>query len=75
MMEAKRLEAEPRQEAELRQEAALKQPKVETTEEGEESGTGALEEEEARDKDKEENGYEGLMISGEDIDRPNEYAE
>ena len=40
-------------EAKIRQEAELRRPKVETTEEGEGSGKGVSEEEEARDKDDE----------------------
>ena len=43
-MEDKRLEAELRQEAELHQEYELRWPEVETTEEGEGSGTGLSEE-------------------------------
>ena len=50
-MKAKRKDENLRQEAELRKEAKLQRTKVETTEEGEVSGTGASEEEEARDKD------------------------
>ena len=40
-----------RLEADMRQEAGLRRPKVKTTEEGEGSRTGALEEEEARDEE------------------------
>ena len=68
-MEAKRLEAK------LCQENELRRPKVETTEEGEGSRTGAPEEEEARDKDGKEERNEGTTTSGEDIDRPDKDAE
>ena len=62
-------------ENELRQEDELKRPKVETTEEGGGSGMGASEEEGAWYKDEEEDGDEGTMTSGEEIDGPNENVE
>ena len=57
------------------QEAELWQPKVETTEEGEGSETGALEEEEVRYKDYKEDGDEGTKTSREEIDILNEDVE
>ena len=68
-MEAEHYEAKLRQEDELRQEddlwqeAELRRPKAETIEEGERSGTDALEEEESEEKDNMEDGNEGETTS------------
>ena len=75
-MEAKlRKEAELRQEAKMWKESELRRTNFETAEEGEGSRMGALEEEEAWDKDNEEDGNEGKTTSEEDTNRPNKDAE
>ena len=74
-MEDKRLESKMQQEVELRQEAEIRQPEVETTEEGEGSGTGASNEEEVRYEENKEVGHEGMIKSRKEINRHNEDAD
>ena len=68
-------EAKLWQESELQKEAKIKRTEVESTEEGEGSGTGVLEEEEVRYNDNKEGDYEGTTTSGEDINGTGEDAE
>ena len=59
----------------MHQEDELQRPKAQTLEEEEGSGMSASEEEGAWYKDKEEDGDEGTMTSGEEIDGPNKNVE
>ena len=74
-MEAECFEAELWQEAELRQEAELQRPESDTTEAGEGSGTGVLEEEEVWDKYNKEDVNEEMKTSREEINGTDEDAE